>query len=445
MGKDLQPSGGSAYAWVVVAILSFGAIVSFVDRQIINLLVEPIKADFGLSDTQIGLLQGLSFVLFYALFGLPLARLADGGNRTRMILCGVICWSMATFACGLSTTFAALFVARMFVGVGEATLTPAGYSIISDYFPPSRVALAISIFTGANFVGAGLAYVVGGAIIGHFNALGTVVVPLLGPMKPWQMAFVIAALPGALLALLVLIIKEPPRQGESPGLQRFKPTMKTAFDHVGSNFRVFLPLMLGLSFVAAGNFAINVWAPTYFIRVFAMNPRDVGSMFGSILAIASAGGVFAGGAIASILMRRGWVAANIAVPIGAVVIALPFILSLTFAQTADATLARLAPVLFFAAVPFGCGTAALPLISPNRVRAQIIAVYLLVANLVGFTCGPAAVGVLTDYVFADLSKIGYSISIAVSGFYLIGILLLATALPHYKRMLAKFTIATWAK
>lgn len=431
--KKQPPS--ERYAWFVVGILSLASIVSYIDRQIINLLVEPIKADLAINDTQIGLLQGFSFALFYAVLALPLARLSDRGNRVRIISLGVVCWSAATFFCGLATTFLMLFFARMFVGVGEATLAPSGYSILSDYFPKERAALAISIFTGSGFVGSGLAYVLGGALVSTLNDMGGLSLPLLGELAPWQLAFLAVSLPGILIFFLMRFVREPERREITNTDSASNASFKVVFTHISQNRRLFAGVFLGLTLMAAGGYAINMWTPTFFIRAHGWTPQQVGSIFGLLVIVASSGGVFAGGAIASYLMKRGMAGANLVVPFVAALLAVPFTVAFPLMPTPTLSLIVLSPALLFAAVPFGCGTAVLPLISPNRIRAQIVAIYLLIANLVGFTLGPTSIGLLTDYAFKKPELVGYSLASAPAFFYGFGALLVAWATPKYARLI----------
>lgn len=430
--SDPAPRRSSAYAVYVLVVLSLGSILSFVDRQIINLLVEPIKADLGINDTQIGILQGFSFVIFYAFLALPLARLADSGNRVRVICFGILCWSGATFLCGLAGTFAMLFVARMLVGAGEATLTPSAYSMIPDYFTRERTGLAISVFTGAGFIGSGIAYIVGGAVIGYLNQIGSVEVPLIGRLVPWQLAFVCVSLPGLALLALMMTVREPPRRAAGGGPAEGEARIGAVIAHLRANARLFTGLLFGLTMLAAGTFAINAWTPTLLMRVHGWSPADVGSVFGVMVVAASASGVFCGGALAMALMRRGVAGANLLVPLGAALLALPFAIAFPLMATAQGSLAMLAPALFLSAFPFGCGTAVLPLISPNRMRAQVVAIYLLIANLVGFTFGPTSVGFLTDYVYGRPDLVGLSLATAPAVFFVIGAALLAWALPSYR-------------
>ena len=437
--KNPSVPATQVYAWFVVGVLSLASIVSYVDRQIINLLVEPIKADLGINDTQIGLLQGFSFALFYAILALPLARLSDGGNRVRIISLGIVCWSAATFFCGLATTFMMLFFARMFVGVGEATLAPSGYSILSDYFPKERAALAISIFTGSGFVGSGLAYLLGGVIISALDEMGSISLPVVGVLAPWQMAFLAVSLPGVLLFFLVRFVREPERREATDASEKSDSSFRSVVAHIRANQRLFAGVFFGLTLMAAGAYAVNMWTPTYFIRVHGWTPLQVGSVFGLLVVVASSLGVFSGGAIASFLMKRGMAGANLIVPCVAAGFAIPFVVAFPLAPTPTLSFIFLAPALFFSAVPFGCGTAVLPLISPNRIRAQIVAIYLLIANLLGFTLGPTSIGFLTDFVFASPELVGYSLATAPAALYGLGLLLVFWATPKYAALIRRST------
>ena len=424
---------GGPYAIFVLAVLSFAGVISFIDRQIISLLVDPIKLDLRINDTQIGLLQGFSFALFYAVLALPLARLSDHGNRVQIITFGIICWSIATFFCGLATTFALLFIARMFVGVGEATLAPSGYSLVADYFTKERVGLAISIFTGANFVGTGLAYIAGGAIIEWLTAVGPQNFGLLGTLQPWQMVFVLISLPSIPLLVLMFFVREPPREEAVSGqTSAAQSSVKAVIAYLADNKRLFAGVFIGLTLMAAGTFAVNAWVPAFFIRVHQWSPLQIGSIFGLMVMLTSAGGVFGGGAVASTLMRRGVHGANLAVPMVAGIASVPFLIAFPLIPDPRLALVVLAPGLFFVAMPYGCGSAVLPLISPNRMRAQIVAIYLLIANLLGFTLGPTSIGVLTDYVFGDAAMIGHSLALAPAALIGIGLIVLSVALTPYR-------------
>lgn len=428
---------GGAYAWFVVAVLCLAAIISYVDRQVINLLVDPIKADLGINDTQIGLLQGLSFVIIYVVVAIPLAWLADNGRRTTIIIGGVVCWSLATFSCGLATSFILLFVARAFVGMGEATLTPAGYSLIGDYFPKERVSLAISIFIGAGFVGSGIALMIGGAVVGALSGQEGYTLPFLGEFKPWQLVFMIVAMPGLLLALLFLLVKEPPRRSivETETASSARDSFVALFRYMGKNSRLFGGITVGFSLMVAANFAIGSWVPTYLDRVHGWETSFGGPRFGLVQTIAAPTGVLVGGVVSSILMKRGLISANLWVPMASAILAIPFAIFYAIASTPELAIYLLFPAIFFCAMPFGCGTATLPLIAPNRLRAQVVAIYLFVANLLGFTLGPTGIGLMTDFVFRDEAKIGEALAIFAPALLLLGALIVSVAIAPYRKVI----------
>ena len=436
--RDSSTKLGGPYAWFVVVVLSLATIVSYIDRQIINLLVEPIKADLNIGDTQISLLQGFSFALFYALLAVPVARIADSSNRTLVISVGIVFWSVATFSCGLATTYAALFLARMFVGVGEATLTPAGYSMIGDYFPKERVGLAISLFVGSSFVGSGLAYIFGGYLINELNLMGSMTFPVVGELQPWQLTFIVVSLPAIALLALMYFVKEPIRRESIRKSGHEDASFRTVIAYLRSNANMFAGIFFGLTTMAAASFALGAWTPSYFIRVHEWSPIQTGTALGFMVMIASAGGVFTGGWLSSQLMQRGYLSSNLLVPAIGGTIAIPFVILFPLIPNPTLSLVVLAPAFFFSAMPFGCGTAVIPLIAPNRIRAQIMAIYLLLANLLGFTLGPTSVAILTDSFFQDPLLIGYSLSIAPSVLLGLGALFVALAIPGYAKVAEEF-------
>ena len=429
---------GNLYAWFVVFILCLTSIFAYLDRQIINLLVEPIKADLGINDTQIGLLQGVSFALLYVVAAIPIAWAADFGNRTRIITIGIFCWALATFSCGLATTFMLMFMARTIVGLGEATLTPAGYSLLGDYFQKEKVGLAISFFTGSGFLGAGLAYIIGGQVIGILSQAELYVLPIIGTVKPWQLAFMIVAIPGLLLVVIMQFVKEPPRQSTVTAdvvKLRARESFAALFNYISSNLRLFIGLFIGLAIIASATFSIMNWTPVYLTRKFGWDAQEVGTMFGTIVLFSSPIGVFSGGFLAAYLMKKGHTGANIYVPIAAACFAIIFTYLFCNATTGQLATWLAIPTVFFSAMPFGCGTATLPLVTPNRLRAQVVALYLLCANLLGLSLGPTAVGAVTDYVFKDPAEIGRALGIVAPILFICGALILTHAIKPYCKII----------
>ncbi len=434
-GRLRSPS--SAARFYCLAALSFAAMVSFIDRQVINLLVDPIKADLGLTDVQIGLVQGFSFALFYAVFAIPLAWIADRHERKWVIIAGVVIWSAATFSSGLAGAFLVLFVARMMVGIGEAALTPAGTSMLSDYFSNEKLPLAVSIFTGAGYVGSGLALILGGYLYDRLDRMGSVELPF-GSFEPWQATFMIVALLSVPLLLCLLAMREPPRRETAGAATASQPpstaeTTRFLADHG----KLFALLFLGFSCMAAAQFGIGAWAPTYFIRIHGWSPLQVGQLFGPVVMVAGLGGVIGGGFAAERLLARGVRDATLRVPIIGVLIALPCAIAFPLMSSPYVALGLLALTMFFGSSPFGAGVATYPLITPNRMRAQVIALYMLVANLFGYSAGPLLVAGITETVFGDPDAIDLSLATGPAATMVVGLVLVGIALRPYHRMLDK--------
>ncbi|MGK0500972.1 MAG: MFS family permease [Oceanicoccus sp.] len=410
------------------------SIISYIDRQVINLLVGPIKASLDISDTQISLLQGFSFAIFYAVLALPIARLADTGKRTRLINLGIITWTLATFSCGLAVGFWSLFLARVFVGAGEATLTPSSYSIIGDYFSKDRLPLAISMFVGASFLGSGVALIVGAYVISAVEGFGLVNMPLVGQLEPWQLIFMLVSLPSVLLLFLMRFVKEPARSNEG-GSDAEEPSYRQVFAHITSNRRIYIAIFVGFTVMASAQFGIGAWAPSFFIRTYGWTPSEIGTALGFLTTICSTSGVLFGGWLSSYLTKAGVNGANFLVSIGAALACIPFAIAFPLQIDAEMSLALLGPVLFFGAMPFGAGTSTLPQIAPNRMRAQVVAIYLLFANLFGFTVGPTLIALITDNIFGDPLLIRYSLASVIPVLLLCGAIIVATGIGHYKALL----------
>lgn len=255
-----------AYEWYVVLICMLAYIFSFVDRQILALMIEPIKRDLQLSDTQFSLLHGLAFSLFYAFMGIPIALLADRYSRPRIIAIGVAFWSLATAACGLSKNFGQMFLARIGVGVGEAALSPATYSMLSDMFPRHKLGRAVGIYSIGSFIGGGLAFLIGGYVIDLLKSVDSVRLPGVGELRPWQVTFFIVGLPGVLVALLILLtVRDPQRKGlrhDADGRVQ-KPTAGALFRFLGRHRGTFCCHYLGFSFYAMILFCLLGWTPAF--------------------------------------------------------------------------------------------------------------------------------------------------------------------------------------
>ena len=424
---------GSAYAWYVVVILSIANILSFVDRQIINLLVEPIRRDFGISDTQISLLQGFAFAVLYSFAAIPLGRLADRRNRTASIAIAMVAWSLATAACGLARNFVQLFIARVGVGIGEAALTPAAFSIIGDYFPRGTVTRAVSMFTASSFLGSGIALLVGGFVIGRVEAVGPVVVPVLGNIYPWQMAFMVVSLPGLLFALIMATVREPKRRmdklvaSERAATGHDQVSIRQMLQHIVAERSSLGAIILGFSILGMVQFGLGAWIPTFFIRTYGWTASEIGYLYGLIFVTFGWLGVMVGGWVSDYLLSRGYTDSNLLVGLAAALLLAPFVAIFPITGNPEVASVLLALITFLGTLPFGAGPATLAIIVPNRMRAQIVAIYMLSVNVIGQGLGPWVIAVFTDYVMKDPMLVGFSLAIVPPACLLTGALILQLA------------------
>ncbi|MBK5001117.1 MFS transporter [Pseudomonas sp. S31] len=428
------------YEWYVVLLCMVAYIFSFVDRQILALMIEPIKADLQLSDTQFSLLHGLAFSLFYAFMGMPIAYLADRFSRPRIIAVGVIFWSIATAACGLSKNFLQMFLARIGVGVGEAALSPSAYSMFSDMFPKEKLGRAVGIYSIGSFVGGGIAFLVGGYVIALLKDAQTFEVAFLGAMKAWQLAFFIVGLPGVIVGLLIwLTVRDPERKGaqlDADGKVR-KVRVTDGLRFIGRHRATFGCHYLGFSFYAMTLFCMMSWSPALYIRKFGMSPEQAGFMLGAVLLVANTTGVVFGGWLIDHLAKRGHSDAAMRTGvIGAVGMIVPAVL---FSQvdTLWLSVALLVPAMFFASFPMPASTAAMQILSPNQVRAQVSAVFLLISNLLALGLGTTLVALITDRYFGVPAAVGSSMSIVSCVASLLAIVLLAKGCKCFRQSMQR--------
>ncbi len=419
------------YAWYVVGVLTLAYVCSFVDRQILTLLVAPIRKDLGISDTQMGLLMGFSFAVFYTLFGLPVGRLVDSRKRRTIIAVGMALWSAMTAACGLARTYVQLLVVRMGVGVGEATLSPSAYSLLADYFPPERRTTAMSVYSMAIYLGSGLASVLGGLVVRFATTTATVVLPGLGSLRPWQFVFFLVGLPGVFLALLMFTVREPARQ--ETGTNGPQVPLRVALRYIGRNARTFLHHNLGFALLSFSGYGAAGWVPTMFIRRFGWSNADIGVSYGVIVGIFGTLGILTGGWVGDRLRHRGKVDGNMWVGIVAAIGWLPFGLSSMLAANGNLAFWLLIPTVFFQAMPWGAAPAAIAEIMPNSLRGLASAIYLFTINLIGIGLGPTAVGWFTDHVLHNDKMVNISLAITTGTAETFAIILLFSGLGSFRK------------
>ena len=429
----------SARAWATVAILMVAYVLSFVDRQILNLLVEPIRRDLAINDTQMSLLMGLSFALFYTVCGIPLGRVADTRSRRGLIAVGILFWSAATAACGMAKLYWQFLLCRIGVGVGEAALSPAAYSLIADSFPAERRATAISVYSMGVYLGSGLAFLVGGLVIQFASAQGDVTLPVLGEVRPWQLIFLILGVAGVFFTLLMLAIKEPVRRGAGAGVA---VTLSEVGRYIRANRRTVLLHNFGFAGLAFAGYGSAAWIPTFYIRTYGWDAGQVGIVYGCIVAVFGCLGIVFGGRLADLMAKRGRSDANMRVGLYAALGALPMVVLFPLMDSAFWASMLLALAVFCLSMPFGVAPAAIQEIMPNSMRGQASAIYLFVITLIGLGVGPTAVALVTDFVFADDNALRYSLLIVTTLAVLMSIILLAKSLKPYRESVTR--LEQWA-
>ena len=417
-------------AWYVVALCMVAYIFSFIDRQILSLLIGPIQADLGISDTQFGLLHGLAFSLFYATMGLPIASLSDRLPRPLIIAAGIAIWSVATMACGFARQFGQLFLARVAVGAGEAGLSPATYSLISDLFPREKLGRAVAVYSIGSFLGAGIAFLVGGSVISLAQQLAP---GGWGGMRPWQLVFVVVGAPGLLLAAVIGLTVGDPRRVRGGGAS---VPCGAVIRFLRCERAVFVPHMLGFTFMAMALYALLGWSPAWLMRRFALDPATAGLWLGVIAIVAGGGGVLASGWIMDRFVVRGRRDAPFATGLIGSLGAIAPAAALPFAPSLETGALLLTVALFFASFPMAPSTAVMQILAPPAMRSRVAAIFLCISNFIGLALGSLLVGLLNDRVFASPTATGLSMAIVAVGAAALAALLLAAGRGAYARAVA---------
>ena len=434
------------YAWYVVVVLFLAFVVSYIDRQIISLLVEPIKADLDISDTQIGLLQGFAFTVFYTFAGIPLGRLADKKNRKAIIAIGMLMWSVMTFMCGLARNFTHLFIARIGVGVGEASLSPASNSMISDYFPKDKIGKPVALYFMAVYVGVGLSFILGGLVIGMVAEAGdSIMVPLLGELSAWQATFMIVSIPGLLLVALMATVKEPFRHGMvSRDGKEIDSGLKATKDFFMQHFKAYAVMFLGFGLAGALAIGFFAWTTPLFNRIHGWETSSIGLTFGTIIMVMGTVGIILGGAVADRLLQKGHEHAYLQVAIWAVLGATVFSGAAATVPNPYLAFTLLCPAVACFGMPVALAPAAVNYITPNRFRGQAIAIYIFVVGMINNVIGPISVGFLNDYVYKDNMAINKSMLTISIVFGIVAALILVWSVKYFKQSVAEIQAAEQA-
>lgn len=377
------PTVGGPYAYYVLGVLFVVYIFNFIDRQILAILLEPIKKDLQVSDTALGFLTGFAFAVFYTFAGLPLARIADRWVRRSLIAISLATWSVMTAVSGLARNFTDLAIARIGVGIGEAGASPPAHSLLSDYFPPEKRATVLAIYASGIYVGVGLGYWLGGWI---------------NDLYGWRTAFFVVGLPGVLMSLLVRFTIREPARGMSeqhviaPQVYTLKETWRF-FSSLPTGRR----LALAAGFHAFVSYGLGAWIPAFFVRVHHMTTGELGGWLSWITALGGGGGTFFGGWIADRWVRHQPQARTYVAMIG-VVFAIPTVAAALLLENTKWALLVYLPASVCSTVWIGPAFATAQDLVPPAMRAMASAVFLFITTIIGMGAGPQTVGILNDLI-----------------------------------------------
>jgi len=395
-------------AWGAVLILTATAILSYTDRQVLSLLVDPLRADLHISDTQVSLLLGTAFALVYGVAGVPLGWLADRVSRRGLIAAGVLVWSLGTVSSGLSHGFGQIMGSRVLVGLGEAALSPAAIALISDCFPPQKRGAAVGLFLSGIAVGVGVSILIGGAVL-RVVELGLLSATPLHVLAPWRLVLLLTGAPGLIWVFVILMIREPRRRAAHADAEAVPGRGAL------SDWRRAAPVYVVLALASLVDNAVGAWAPSLLIRSFAMNAARVGLELGLFLAIGYGGGVLAGGILADKVGLRGGWPAKLGVCLAASLAILP--LSLLISAASAAWVLMCVPVYFaLSGIVTAAGFSALLDITPPQNRALAMSVSFFLNVAIGAGAGPTLVALAAAHVFPS-QGLGSAITLTVATGY----------------------------
>jgi MFS family permease len=416
-------------AWGTVFVLFIFYIFAMVDRQVMTMLVDPIRHELNISDVQASLLLGLSFALFYTTMGLAIGWFADRYSRRVLIAISVALWGVASAACGLADSFGTLFLARMLVGIGEAALAPAAYSMLADSFPRRRLTLALAVFTIGGMVGVAIAMFAGGFVVQFGAAHGRVTLPIMGELSAWRLVFLCTGLPGPLIALLAFLIPEPIRTGRLTAIGQAPARLR---QFVRQHGRLLLWFCIGFGGL---NMIVNTmiaWVPTVLIRNMQVAPARIGLLIGfELLFAALPGQIFCGWWIDR-QAARGMSDSYLRYFLFVVPLAVPCAILALLSHSVFWTVVGLMP-LYFIAMPFaGAASAALQIVTPNEFRGRISALFLMITTLIGLGLGPTLVAAVSTAIDASGHGIDKGLAIVIAGAAVLAMGALGGARKHLR-------------
>ena len=408
--QDIEnyPSRKTGYSAVIVMTLA--QVFAFIDRQIPAMLVEPIKQDFSLNDSQIALLGGAAFSIFYAIMALPIGYAVDKYKRVNVLGTGIFVWSLMTTLAGLANSFGRLFGARIGVAVGEAVMAPVSVSLVSDYFPQNKQGKPMGIITAGVYIGIGATLIGGGYLIDYLTDIGGITIPGIGYFKPWQATFLVVGIPGILISFAAFMLHEPRRLGLSQTPEKDSKSINI-FSHLIKNKSTLIPMFAGLIFMALIFYSFTFWAPSMMVRTHGLSLTEVGFSLGIITIISSILGTISSGAVVDYLRSRGRTDAPIRTAMFACIFAMPAICLAPLVENVVAAWMLIGIYLFFISSFAPIGLLAVSGVSSNEVKGQMAAVHAFLMMAFGLSLGPQITAFFTDFILQDESKLGLAVSL----------------------------------
>ena len=408
--QDIEnyPSRKTGYSAVIVMTLA--QVFAFIDRQIPAMLVEPIKQDFSLNDSQIALLGGAAFSIFYAIMALPIGYAVDRYKRVNVLGTGIFVWSLMTTLAGLANSFGRLFGARIGVAVGEAVMAPVSVSLVSDYFPQNKQGKPMGIITAGVYIGIGATLIGGGYLIDYLTDIGGITIPGIGYFKPWQATFLVVGIPGILISVAAFMLHEPRRLGLAQTPEKDSKSINI-FSHIIKNKSTLIPMFAGLIFMALIFYSFTFWAPSMMVRTHGLSLTEVGFSLGIITIISSILGTVSSGAVVDYLRSKGRTDAPIRTAMFACIFAMPAICLAPLVENVVAAWTLIGIYLFFISSFAPIGLLAVSGVSSNEVKGQMAAVHAFLMMAFGLSLGPQITAFFTDFILQDESKLGLAVSL----------------------------------
>ena len=402
------PPRRAGYSAVVVMTLA--QVFAFIDRQIPAMLVEPITQDFSLNDSQIALLGGAAFSIFYAIMALPIGYAVDRYKRVNVLGTGIFVWSLMTTLAGLANSFGRLFGARIGVAVGEAVMAPVSVSLVSDYFPQNKQGKPMGIITAGVYIGIGATLIGGGYLIDYLTDIGGITIPGIGYFKPWQATFLVVGIPGILISIAAFMLHEPRRLGLAQTPEKDSKSINI-FSHLIKNKSTLIPMFAGLIFMALIFYSFTFWAPSMMVRTHGLSLTEVGFSLGIITIISSILGTISSGAVVDYLRSKGRTDAPIRTAMFACIFAMPAICLAPIVENVVAAWMLIGIYLFFISSFAPIGLLAVSGVSSNEVKGQMAAVHAFLMMAFGLSLGPQITAFFTDFILQDESKLGLAVSL----------------------------------